>query len=50
MLIALVRNPKTPLAIAVHLLDRLPMSEIRAIAKGRAREQIVHAARKKVNG
>lgn len=50
VLIALVRNPKTPLSIAVHLIERLPMSEIRAIAKGGAREQIVHAARKRVNG
>jgi hypothetical protein len=48
--IALVRNPKTPLPLAVRLLDRIPMSEVRAIAKGGAREQIVHAARKKVNG
>ena len=48
--IGLVRNPKTPLPLAVRLLDRIPMSEVRAIAKGGAREQIVHAARKKVNG
>lgn len=48
--IALVRNPKTPLPLALRLLERMPMSEIRALAKGGAREQIVHAARRKVNG
>jgi hypothetical protein len=47
---SLVRNPKTPLPIALRLLDRVPLSELRAIAKGGARDQIVHAARKKVNG
>jgi hypothetical protein len=47
---ALVRNPKTPVPIALKLLDRVPMSELRAIAKGGARDQIVHAARKKVAG
>ena len=47
---ALVRNPKTPLPIAVRLLDRVPMTELRTLAKGGAREQIVHAARKKVIG
>jgi hypothetical protein len=47
---ALVRNPKTPLLIALRLLDRIPLSELRAIAKGGLRDQIVHAARKKVNG
>lgn len=47
---ALVRNPKTPVPIALKLLDRIPSSELRAIAKGGARDQIVHAARKKVAG
>jgi hypothetical protein len=46
---ALVRNPKTPMPIALKLLDRVPPSEVRSIAKGGARDQIVHAARKKVN-
>ena len=49
VVIALVRNPKTPLPIALRLLDRVPTSEIRALAKGGARETIVHAARKKVS-
>ncbi len=48
--IALVRNPRTPLPIALRMLERIPLSEIRALAKGGAREQIVHAARRKVNG
>jgi hypothetical protein len=47
---ALARNPKTPVPMALRLLDRVPMSELRAIAKGGARDQIVHAARKKVAG
>jgi hypothetical protein len=47
---ALARNPKTPVPIALRLLDRVPSSELRAIAKGGARDQIVHAARKKVAG
>lgn len=45
---ALVRNPKTPLPIALRLLDRIPASDLRAIAKGGARDQLVHAARKKL--
>lgn len=47
---ALARNPKTPVPIALRLLDRVPVGELRAIAKGGARDQIVHAARKKVAG
>jgi hypothetical protein len=47
---ALARNPKTPLPIALKLLERVPASELRAIAKGGARDQVVHAARKKVAG
>lgn len=44
--IALVRNPKTPLPIALRLLPKLPATEIKAIAKGGARDQLVFAARK----
>jgi hypothetical protein len=47
---ALVRNPKTPLPIALKLLERIPASDLRTLAKGGARDQIVHAARKKVVG
>lgn len=47
---ALVRNPKTPVPLALKLLDRVPLSDVRAIAKGGAREQIVHAARRKISG
>jgi hypothetical protein len=47
---ALARNPKTPVPIALRLLDRVPIGELRAIAKGGARDQIVHAARKRVAG
>jgi len=46
---ALVRNPKTPLREALMLLDNLPMSDIRALAKsGSVKMPIQRAARKKV--
>jgi hypothetical protein len=48
---ALVRNPKTPSTIAVRLLDRLPLNELRHIAKsGGAGRAVVQAAKKKVIG
>jgi hypothetical protein len=47
---ALVRNPKTPMPLALRMLDRVPMTELKAIAKGGAREPLVHAARKKLAG
>jgi hypothetical protein len=43
---ALVRNPRTPMPVALRLLPRVPDREIRAIAKGAARQPIVDAARK----
>jgi hypothetical protein len=45
---ALVRNPKTPVLIAVKLVPRLPISEIRALARSQGRPQIVQAAKKHV--
>lgn len=45
---ALVRNPKTPLPMALKLIDKVPMTDIRALAKGGARDAIVHAARRKL--
>lgn len=45
---SLVRNPKMLLPIALRLLDRIPQSDLRAIAKGGARDQIVNAARKRL--
>ena len=47
---ALVRNPKTPLPLALKLIDRVPVSDLRMIAKGGARDQVVNAARKKIAG
>lgn len=45
---ALVRNPKTPTPTAVKLLDRLPMSDVRLLAKANdAPHAVVQAARKK---
>lgn len=46
---SLVRNPRTPLPIALRLLPRLSPTDVRAIAKGGARDQLVHAARKLLN-
>lgn len=47
---SLVRNPKTPMPLALRMLDKIPMGELKAIAKGGARDQLVHAARKKLVG
>jgi hypothetical protein len=48
--LALVRNPRTPTSVALRLLDLLPDREIRALAKGNARPEVVQAARRKVTG
>lgn len=46
----LVRNPKTPLTDALALLDKLPINELRALAKSSAvRAPIQQAARKRIN-
>lgn len=45
---ALVRNPKTPIPIALKLISRLPVSELRAIAKSQGRPPIVSAAKKQL--
>ncbi len=46
----LVRNPKTPMREALAMLNKLPMSEMRMLAKsGNVRTAIQQAARKKVN-
>jgi hypothetical protein len=48
---ALVRNPKTPLNIAVRMLDRLSQTELRRVAKSNdVPRGVVLAARKKVGG
>lgn len=46
--LSLVRNPRTPNSIALRMLDLLPEREIRAIAKGAGRPELVQAARRKV--
>ena len=43
---ALVRNPKTPVPVAVKLVPRLAISELKAIARSQGRPQIVQAAKK----
>lgn len=47
---SLVRNPKTPMPLAMRMLEKVPMSDLKAIAKGGARDQLVNAARKKLAG
>ena len=49
--LALVRNPKTPVPLAVRMLDHISPSELRQLAKqANVREPIARAARKKVIG
>ncbi|HEX8440633.1 hypothetical protein [Archangium sp.] len=45
---ALARNPRTPVPLVLKLLPRVPMQELRVIAKGQGRAPIVQAARKLV--
>jgi hypothetical protein len=48
---ALVRNPKTPVQLAIQLLAHVGPAELRRLAKGQgARQPILAAARKKVVG
>src|SRR5205814_10602599 len=48
---ALVRNPKTPVPLAVRLLDHVSREELRQLAKdGNTRGPIMNAARKKMLG
>lgn len=44
--LALVRNPKTPIPVAVKLIPRLPVAELRALARSQGRPPIVSAAKK----
>jgi hypothetical protein len=45
---ALVRNPKTPLPVALRLVPRLPLAELRALAKSQVRPQVIQAAKKQL--
>jgi hypothetical protein len=46
----LIKNPKTPLKEALDLMNRLPLSEVRILAKSQhVRTAIQQAARRKVN-
>ncbi len=45
---ALVRNPRTPVPVAVRLMPRLAIGELRAIARSQGRPQIVQAAKKQL--
>lgn len=48
--IAVARNTGTPTPVALRLLPRLPTNEVRAIAKGGARDALVQFARKMLAG
>lgn len=49
--IALVRNPKTPVPMAIRLLDHVGLAELRQLAKQTTvREAIARVARKKILG
>lgn len=49
--LALVRNPKTPVPLAVRMLDHVTMAELRQLAKQAGlREAVLRAVRKKVLG
>jgi hypothetical protein len=43
---ALARNPKTPIPMVLRILSRVPVQDLRALAKGGGRMPIVQAARK----
>lgn len=43
---ALVRNPRTPIPVALKLVPRLAVADLRALARSQGRPQIVHAAKK----
>ena len=47
---ALVRNPRTPVPVALKLMPRLAISELRALARSQGRPQIVQAAKKQLLG
>lgn len=49
--IALVRNPKTPVPLAIRMLDHVSQQDLRQLAKdANTRAPVQHAARKKVLG
>jgi len=43
---ALARNPRTPIPLVLRILPRVPIQDLRALAKGGGRMPIVQAARK----
>ncbi len=47
---ALAKNPSMPIPLVVKLLPRVPMPDLKLLAKGGARQPIVQAARKLMNG
>lgn len=50
VVVALIRNPKTPIPVAVRLLPKVSPEDLRAIAEGGARDQVVQAARRLLAG
>jgi hypothetical protein len=45
----IVRNPRSPLHVALKVLDRVPVADLRILARGAGRAPLVQAARKKLN-
>lgn len=43
---AVVRNPKTPLPVALKLVPRMPSADLRALSKSQGKPQLVQAAKK----
>ena len=49
MALALVRNPKVPVTLAVKMLNHVPVADLRQLAKAtHVRDAIQRAARKKI--
>ena len=48
MATALVKNPKTPVPLALKLIQRLPVSEVRLLARSQGKPQLVQAAKKRL--
>jgi len=45
----IVRNPRSPLHVALKVLDRVSVADLRVLARGNGRAALVQAARKKLN-
>jgi hypothetical protein len=46
--INIARNPNSPIQLAIKMLEKIPITELRAIARGNGRAPLVAAARKRL--